>query len=299
MRLLALFLLIFFSMASPGQAAETTAVVTNTKFTPYAEALDAFKKTYKGRADVFDLNGDTPEKIVSELKQGNYRLITAIGPAALRLSATIDKPSLLTGLVLNPHTHLGHRSGSLTGISMSMSAGESLRTLKQLAPAARRVALVYSGALDPALIEAAVNDMKAEGLVPVKKMVNDTAGAVEAYRSLPGQADAVYLLPDVTTVNDIVTEQLLEISLKNKIPVIGFSFKYVRSGALLALTFEPEDIGSQLGEMASSIIDGKLQPAAPFSMPARPSIHINARTAEIMGISIPAALRKSARIFTP
>lgn len=287
------------AVSAPGRAAETTAVVTNTKFTPYAEALDAFRKAYKEKVDVFDLNSEEPSQIVDTLKKGNYRLITAIGPAALKLAATIDRIPILTGLVLNPQSHTNPRSGSLTGVSMSIPAGESLRALRQLVPTAKRVALVYSAALDPAIVEAVANDMKAEGLVPVKKMVNDTAGAVEAYRSLQGQADAVYLLPDVATVNDIVLEELFEISLRNRIPVIGFSFKYVKAGALVALTFEPEDIGSQLGEIATGIIAGKLSPTASFTSPARLSIHINERTAEIMGMSIPAALKKRARIYAP
>lgn len=298
-KLLLLLLCIVLRTPASAFAADTIAVVTNTSFMPYEEALTAFKAAYRGKVDVFDLSDDDPEKISKALQKTNHRLITAIGPAALDIAAQVKGASLLTGLVLNPSSHLGNGHQSITGVSMAIPPGESLRVLRQLAPSVKRVGFVYSPKLSSALAEPAAQAAREMGLVPVMRQSDSVGKSIEAYQSLIGQVDAIYLLPDTMTLNDTILHRLLDISIQNKIPLIGFSFKYVKEGALLALSFKPLDIGTQLGEMADRIVSGKRPSMAAFDPPARLKIDINERTAELMNIQIPAALRGSARVYKP
>jgi transcription initiation factor TFIID TATA-box-binding protein len=79
---------------------------------------------------------------------------------------------------------------------------------------------------------------------------------------------------------------MLLFAFRNRIPVIGISDKYVKSGVLLALSFDSEDIGRQAGELANRILSGEDVKKFSLIKPRMVKLSINLNTAEKIGIKI-------------
>ena len=75
---------------------------------------------------------------------------------------------------------------------------------------------------------------------------------------------------------------------------MGLSSAYVRAGALFALDCDYDDIGKQAGEVALLILCGNSPYEVPITTPRKIYLSINQKTAERIGIEIPAALLKIA-----
>lgn len=293
---------LFFTLPIvPAGAAERIAVILNSEMAPYHEVLEGIREAGKRRlnADVFDLaTMDAPE-IVRSVEKGRYRLVMAVGAKALEIAASVNGLPILTAMVNDPGRHLGPSHAGFTGVRMSIPAQASLLALRQLIPSAKRVGIVYSQQFSSNLAAEASREASGLGITLVKRAIAGPGEALDGYSSLVGQVDAILLLPDPSALSSRVLEELLIISYKNRLPLVGFSFKYVKEGALLALSYEPRDVGADLAEMAVEIIGGAPVSSLPLRPVSRLTLHINARTAESMGIAIPPALRNSARIYKP
>lgn len=61
-------------------------------------------------------------------------------------------------------------------------------------------------------------------------------------------SDVLIVQPSAKLFNRLVAQLILQLSLRYKVPVIGFSQKYAEAGALISLYASPEDIGEDLAE---------------------------------------------------
>ena len=98
--------------------------------------------------------------------------------------------------------------------------------------------------------------------------------------------DAFWMLPDVTLMTPETIEILLLFSLENKIPIITFSEKYVRMGALLSISSDPYDMGKQAGEMANRIINGGDVSITPSEYARNPVICFNKKVIKKLRVRV-------------
>jgi ABC-type uncharacterized transport system substrate-binding protein len=111
-------------------------------------------------------------------------------------------------------------------------------------------------------------------------------------------AGAILLLPDVGLLTDTTIEEVFLSSFRKNIPIIGISERHVKQGALLALTFNPLNVGRHLGEKATRALKGVDMGTIPPSPSQEFDLYINTNTARKMGIHVPAELlRKAKRIY--
>jgi putative ABC transport system substrate-binding protein len=73
---------------------------------------------------------------------------------------------------------------------------------------------------------------------------------------LRGRADLIWLLPDLVVTNPQTLESYFLFSFTNKVPVLAFSEKYLKSGAAVVVTFDLEAMGEQAGGMAARLLLG-------------------------------------------
>jgi putative ABC transport system substrate-binding protein len=111
--------------------------------------------------------------------------------------------------------------------------------------------------------------------------------------------DAIVLLPDVSLLTAAAMDEAYLISFKRGIPLIGLSGKQVKQGALLALVFDPVNVGRHIGEKASNAISGSDVGKFLPSPPVKFDLFLNMDTARKMEITIPAELVKRARKVYP
>jgi putative ABC transport system substrate-binding protein len=88
-------------------------------------------------------------------------------------------------------------------------------------------------------------------------------------QELAGKVDAYWLLPDPQLTAPQVFGSLLEFSMKNRVPIISFSEKYLAQGAAVAVTFDTVDMGAQAAELGAHVARDGLGGDVPALTPPR------------------------------
>lgn len=107
-------------------------------------------------------------------------------------------------------------------------------------------------------------------------------------------SDIFLSLPDRSVFNRTTAKWILYISFRQKIPVIGFSKKYVDAGALAAVYSTPEQIGRHTAELITAT-----QTSSALSKGSHCkyfSVAINKNAAATIGIDIPSAEKLEAQL---
>jgi putative ABC transport system substrate-binding protein len=268
------------------------AVIMSSKVDDYRDALRGFKDVARHRIVAeYDMGGD-PEKgpsIVAEIETKiKPDLIFAVGGWALQ--AVLSQPTeipVVYAMVLNPPSVVGD-GRNITGASMNVQVEEAIRLFKQLGPNIKRVGVVFSRARTGYLVKRAENLARQEGLQLVSREVTSPKEIKAALESLQDGIDALWILPDETTLAQPVVQQMLLLSYRKKIPVLGLSERHAQMGALFSLSFaSSEDIGRQAGELAQSVLAGTRAAEIPYTTPRKLNLTVNLKTAGKLGIEVP------------
>jgi putative ABC transport system substrate-binding protein len=91
---------------------------------------------------------------------------------------------------------------------------------------------------------------------------------------------------------------LLSLSIKEKVPLATFSYKYVEMGALLALAPKFEDLGKQAGQLAKQLLGGTSPKKMGVVSPTHFYYSINVNTALKIGVGVPPeVLKKEHKLY--
>jgi putative tryptophan/tyrosine transport system substrate-binding protein len=268
------------------------AVIMSSKVDDYRDALRGFKEVARHRIVAeYDMGGD-PDKgpsIVAEIETKiRPDLIFAVGGWALQ--AVLSQPTeipVVYAMVLNPPSVVGD-GRNITGASMNIQVEEAIRLFKQMGPNIKRVGVIFSRARTGYLVKRAENLARQEGLQLVSREVTSPKEIKAALESLQDGIDALWILPDETTLAQPVIQQMLLLSYRKKIPVLGLSERHAQMGALFSLSFaSSEDIGRQAGELAQSVLAGTRAAEIPYTTPRKLNLTVNLKTAGKLGIEVP------------
>jgi putative ABC transport system substrate-binding protein len=290
------FLLITFLVSfCTGAAAQTrVAVVMSRPIPPYKAALKGFKAEFACDTTIFDLQKKTSDdEVANAIKAGKPQLVLAIGSKALKLAKKqLKEVPVIFTMVLVP----GKVPPNMTGVSMTLPAKSHLEGLKLVAPKVKSIGMVYN----PARSEKRVVEFKAAAKALEMNVVAIAAksrkDAFSSIKLLGGRVDALWMIMD----QDIVANfnLLLSLSVKEKIPLATFSYKYVEMGALLALAPQFESLGGQAGDLAKQILKGTKPSKLGVVSPSEFYYSINVNTALKIEVGVPpAVLKKDHKLY--
>ncbi len=211
-------------------------------------------------------------------------LILAIGTKGFKAAVREGAPTIYT-LVPRPDRISTDRT-RVTGISMRISPAAQLDAILKVFPETKKIGVIYSRknsidqvTLGRKYLETHVNrppetsaSAEAKNLQPAVKLV---ALEAENARQLPGLLDSltgvdcVWMLADPLLVTPETVEKTMLFSLEQRIPVLTFAPKYLKTGAAVAVGFDLAGIGRQAAAMAAAILNGTpvadIRPAMPES----------------------------------
>jgi putative tryptophan/tyrosine transport system substrate-binding protein len=279
------------SLARPALGANV-AVILSSSVADYKEALRGFQQVGKHRIVAeYDMGGD-PDRgpsIVAEIETKiKPDLIFAVGIWALQAAASHSTTiPVVYAMVLNPPSVVGDGK-NVTGASMNIPAEEAIRLFKQMGPGIKRVGAIYSRNRTGYLVKRAESLARNEGIQLVTREINSPREITAALESLQDGIDALWILPDESTLAQPALQQILLFSYRKKIPVLGLSERHAQLGALFSLSFaSSEDIGRQAAELASTVLSGTKATEIPYTTPRKVSLIVNMRTAGKLGIEVP------------
>lgn len=205
-------------------------------------------------------------------------LITAVtDPVSAKLVNSMDKPGT-----------------NVTGTTDMNPIKDQFDLLKKLVPQAKSVGVIYNaGEVNSQVQVALVKQIAATmGLTIVEATVTSSADVMTAAQSLIGRVQVVYIPTDNTVVS--AAQAVLQVTDKNKIPVISGESSVVDMGGLGTIGINYGNLGKQTGDMALKILKGSKPQDMPIESQKNFDTVINKESVSILGIQIPADIASKA-----
>jgi putative ABC transport system substrate-binding protein len=223
------------------------------------------------------------------LKAKDVKVVIALGRQGLQAADRLDSEFgvVVGGVVAVPEDDARDRAV----ISLSPDPALLFARLKSLAPAARRVNVVYDPRQNDWLIRLAREAARNHGLELVAQEARDLKTAVTLYQSILADADpqrdVLWLPQDATTVDEgVVLPLVLREAWENRLPVFSSSFGHVKRGVLFSLYPDNVGLGRKLAGSAMSYLSTG-EPASRGVSPLKDvQTAVNLRTAKHLGLSI-------------
>jgi putative tryptophan/tyrosine transport system substrate-binding protein len=226
-------------------------------------------------------------------------LIVALGPTASKAvrQATATIP-IVFSVVVDPVAaglveSLARPGGNVSGVTQSIAeslAPKRIQLLREVVPGIKRVGIL-GNSLDPG----SITDQAA--LAPLAAPLGLTL--VVANATNPDQFDASVAslieqrVEAILVANGIAVgrrRQMMEMTQRARIPVVGFNAPMAEAGALLALGPSISDQIARSANLVDKILRGVRPADIPVEAGNRIELVINLKSARALGISIPQSL---------
>ncbi|MDQ6974563.1 MAG: ABC transporter substrate binding protein, partial [Mariprofundaceae bacterium] len=269
------------------------AVIGHANIKPYQLAIAGFREHIQLPLQIYYLNRTSEQNKATAraIHQQHPVLIFALGKSALRFARRMrcDVPIVFTFVLHPPHASNAVHSSEF-GIAMSIPPAQQFNRLMTIVPTIQDMAVVYNPKKSKAMVEQAKVAAKHLGIhfiaIPASNQKDAAAGVAEV---MP-KVDAMWMIPDVTVLTSTTWKQMLHLSLKHSVALIGLAPKYVRSGCLFALSFDSYSIGAQAADMARRLLAGKKVPLQ--TSPNIAHFTLNQHTAKQLGLYLSPSLLK-------
>jgi putative ABC transport system substrate-binding protein len=276
------------------------AVVLSGHIEPYEQTLAGFRAALAGvrpapEYQVLELDeADAPGAIPVAAPGRRADLVVAIGTRAARAVIARDPGvPILFACVTEPHPGGGAAGARTAGVSMEFPYSQQFETLRSVAPRVRTVGTIYEAG-NRSLIDRAETAAREAGLKLVRVEIRSVDEIPAALEGLIGQVDALWAIPDATVFSEETASYIILQTLRHRLPFMGFSQSFVKAGSLVSLYPDFKDIGHQAGAMARDLLGGRRPSASGIVAPRKAMLAVNLRVADVIGLSIPAAVRKRA-----
>jgi putative ABC transport system substrate-binding protein len=290
-------------LIAPAQAAETKSVAI-TQIVEHP-ALDACRKgvedelkaqgievtwTYESAQGNPGTAAQIARKFVGEAPDAIVAISTP--SAQTVVAATKDIPVIFTAvtdpvgakLVGDPKKP----GGNVTGMSDLSPIAKHLDLIARITPNAKKIGVISNPgeANSVTLVGLLKEHAPARGMTIVEAAAPRSNDVLAAARSLVGKVDAIYVPTDNTVVSAL--EGVIKTGIENKLPVYAGDTDSVPRGAIAALGFNYYDVGRQTGTILARVLKGEKPGDIAVQGVEKTELAVNPKSAEAMGVTIPA-----------
>ena len=245
---------------------------------------------------------DLLPRLVDELVMSKVDVIVAFGfPAALAANqgTTLPVVSFTTGDPVGTGLvdSLARPGGHITGISdvSAEMTPKRLELLKEMAPALRRVAMLWNAA-DPGMTlryRAAEAGAKTMGISVQPLGVREPADFDKAFEAMNSDMpDAILMVHDALT--SLNRKRVFEFAAAHRLPAIYEDGLYVRDGGLMSYGPDLNESLARVAALVDRILKGARPAELPFEQPTLFRFVLNLKTAKSLGLTVPLTLQASA-----
>jgi len=301
-KVFALLLLCAAGLAAGSPEPQKIAILVSSDTGIYADALTGLQSVIESTQtevtylDTLD-EEDSARKAYFDSVRDSH-LIVSIGSAATRTALRHAGDHKLVFSMVNAARTLGVKSrADVCGVSMDVSLGEFFKSLRDIAPQAKRIYAFYSTDEGEYLAEEGDHLDLRYGLDYHRVRLADRGGLKSALADIKGKVDAIYLVPDA--LYDSESFQILsEFCRANGIVLMTSFSSLMQAGATFSLRPDYTRIGSMTGEMVRRVLSGQPCTAqgATVAFPEQTFFSVNEVYARESGLVIaPEILRRGQR----
>ena len=183
---------------------------------------------------------------------------------------------------------------NVSGVSDMLELEKQLELIKQIAPDAKTVGMVYNPgeANSVVVVERLRELLSANDMNLVEATAARTVDVGAAARSLVGKADVFY----TNTDNNVVSafESLVKVGNDAKIPIIASDTDSVPRGAIAALGVNYYDLGQQTGKLVARVLKGEKVGDIASETSEKLELYVNPAAAQKQGVTLDEAFLQSA-----
>jgi len=188
---------------------------------------------------------------------------------------------------------LARPGGNVTGQTLvaTEQAAKRLDLIKKVNPAARRVAVLWSGNAAGHRLQMQAMELAAPVLgIALQSLPTRVPSEIDAALQAAIEARAQFLV----TMDDPFIQsnraRIAEFGLRQRLPVVGEFRVFVEAGALLSYAPDQIDLWRSAATYVDRIFRGAKPADLPVQQPSKFELVINLRTAKSLGITIPPGL---------
>jgi putative ABC transport system substrate-binding protein len=295
---LPLILLLLLAMSAPAWALDCV-LLQSSPLKPYEEARQGFEKSWLAQHSATgpkSISGNTVTQVLLSEQQttGDFalkkqmqsaRLVVAIGDQALAFVRDLREVPVIyllapsaTGLAKN-----------FIGIEMRIQPSRQLAAINKALPKVHSIGVLYNPAQSGQWVQEMLLSPVASVQTLLFKKFDSQTSLPGALQEMASAVDAYWLLPDPQLTAPQVLGRLLEFSMKQRVPIISFSEKYLSKGAALAVTFDTVDMGVQAAELGAIAARDGLGGDTPVLIPPR-KIRVVANPTVLERLGVPFSL---------
>ena len=291
-----LFFLFFLFSAANALAFSTVYLVLSSEAAPYQKAADALiislaQQDIRTRVFLSEKLSRLAPDFSSEVYK--TKMWVAIGSrAAAQLHEVLPPSTFLVYCMVADPEKIGLESGrkNVAGVSVTKPVQEQFAIIQKAIPDLHSIAMLYrSSSMKSMQTLVDVNAHLPAGwkleTVDVDKEDSMAAAIAELFSRGAGM---IWTMADSSIYNRATVNALLLSSLRQKVPVFGFSGSFVKAGALLGLDANPTLQGEYAAFLVGKGLEGK--ESQDHSISSGVSVVVNLVVAERLGVSLPATI---------
>ena len=226
--------------------------------------------------------GEAPDAIVAISTPSAQTVVAATKDSPVIFTAVTDPVG--AKLVADPKKP----GGNVTGMSDLSPIAKHLDLIARITPKAKRIGVISNPgeANSVTLVGLLKEHAPARGMTIVEAAAPRSNDVLAAARSLVGKVDAIYVPTDNTVVSAL--EGVIKTGIENKLPVYAGDTDSVPRGAIAALGFNYYDVGRQTGTILARVLKGEKPGDIAVQGVEKTELAVNPKSAEAMGVTIPA-----------
>ena len=233
--------------------------------------------------------GDAPDAIVAISTPSAQTVVAATKDIPVIFTAVTDPVG--AKLVGDPKKP----GGNVTGMSDLSPIAKHLDLIARITPKAKKIGVISNPgeANSVTLVGLLKEHAPARGMTIVEAAAPRSNDVLAAARSLVGKVDAIYVPTDNTVVSAL--EGVIKTGMENKLPVYAGDTDSVPRGAIAALGFNYYDVGRQTGKIVARVLKGEKPGDIAVEGIEKTELAVNPKSAEAMGVTLPADLIAEAK----
>ncbi len=265
---------------------------------PYPDAINGFKAQLAGQLqatytelNVAQIKADS-SLIKTQMRDHKPDLIYALGAEALALAKQNTQTIPIVSTLVLKNDAFG---SNVTGVSLTYPFNIQMQWLKKFFPNQSRVAVLFNPAENTKTLQALEKTAAQNGLELIAIPVETPKQLPSALEQLAKNVEVLLAIPDEVAMSSKTAKEVLLASFRNRVPLIGLSDQWVKSGAFYALSWDYEDLGRQCALQSQKILKGQSILDVTPETPRKLTYAINIKIAEHMNLEIPDSLLTNAK----
>lgn len=271
-------------------------IVSNTNGGPYSQVINGFKSQLSEQLATYTELSTAQLKADSSLFNNELRtrkpdLIFALGAEATELAKkSTQKIPIVATLILKNELF----NASTTGVSLAYPLSIQIQWLKKFFPTQSKIAVIFNPAENTKNVQTLKKVAEQNGLDLIAIPVESSKQLPGALEQLAKNIEVLFGIADDIAMSSKTGKEVLLASFRNRVPLIGLTDQWVKSGALYALSWDYDDLGRQCAVQSQKILNGQSILQVAPETPRKLTYAINTKIAEHMNLEIPDSLLKNA-----